>query len=207
MIIERIQAGVYAVNCYIVVCEDTKKACVIDPGGDADEILKYIEKNGLTLEFILLTHAHGDHIGGIPKLKEMKNVPIFLHKEDEGMLMDASKNLSSMMSGPNVGASPDKLISDGDVISLGNLKLNIIHTPGHTRGGICIKVLDILFTGDTLFANSIGRTDFEGGSFEQIIDSIKRKLLVFDDGVKVLPGHGPYSTIGAERIHNPFINQ
>lgn len=207
MIIERIQAGVYAVNCYIVVCEDTKKACVIDPGGDADEILKYIEKNGLTLEFILLTHAHGDHIGGIPKLKEMKNVPIFLHKEDEGMLMDASKNLSSMMGGPTVGVTPDKLISDGDVISLGNLKLNIIHTPGHTRGGICIKVLDILFTGDTLFANSIGRTDFEGGSFEQIIDSIKRKLLVFDDGVKVLPGHGPYSTIGAERIHNPFINQ
>ncbi|MCT4605403.1 MAG: MBL fold metallo-hydrolase [Marinisporobacter sp.] len=207
MIIERIQAGVYAVNCYIVVCEDTKKACVIDPGGDADEILNYIEKNQLELDFILLTHAHGDHIGGIPRLKEMKNVPVFLHKEDEGMLMDASKNLSSMMSGPNIGLSPDKLLLDGDIITLGNLKLNIIHTPGHTRGGICIKVLDTLFTGDTLFANSIGRTDLEGGSFEQIIDSIKRKLLVFDDRVKVLPGHGPYSTIGAERIHNPFINQ
>ncbi|QXM05940.1 MBL fold metallo-hydrolase [Crassaminicella indica] len=206
MIIEKIPAGIYAVNCYVVACEDTKKACVIDPGGDADEILNYIEKNQLDLLYIILTHAHGDHIGGIPKIKEKKNVPIFIHKEDEEMLKDGNKNLSSLMNGPTVEITPDKLLSDGDVIELGNLKLNIIHTPGHTRGGICIKVDNILFTGDTLFFNSIGRTDFEGGSFEQIIDSIRRKLFILDDKTKVLPGHGPYSTIGIEKTSNPFIN-
>lgn len=207
MIVERIQAGIYAVNCYILACEDTNKACIIDPGGDAEEILKYIEKNNLDLEFILLTHAHGDHIGGIPKIKEKKNVPVFIHKEDASMLKDEQMNLSNLMSNPGVNITADKLLKDGEIIELGNLKLHIIHTPGHTLGGICIKVDDILFTGDTLFANSIGRTDLTGGSFEEIIESIKRKLLVFDDKVKVLPGHGPFSSIGIERANNPFINR
>lgn len=207
MILERIPAGIYAVNCFILTCEDTKKACVIDPGGDAEKILNYIEKNDLDLDFILLTHAHGDHIGGVPKIKEKKDVPVFVHKDDGYMLSDGNKNLSNLMSGPNVEIVADRLLTDGESIELGNLKLQIIHTPGHTRGSICIKVDDILFTGDTLFANSIGRTDLEGGSFEQIIDSINRKLLIMDDKVKVLPGHGPMTTIGIERVNNPFINR
>ncbi|TCO79840.1 MBL fold metallo-hydrolase [Marinisporobacter balticus] len=207
MILERIPAGIYAVNCYILACEETKKACIIDPGGDADELLSYIEKKGLDLAFILLTHAHGDHIGGIPQIKEKENTPVFVHKEDEKMLQDGNKNLSNMMSGPNIEIVADRLLSDGEIIELGKLKLHIIHTPGHTRGSVCIKVEDMLFSGDTLFANSIGRTDLEGGSFEEIIHSIKRKLLIIEDEVKVLPGHGPYSSIGIERINNPFINQ
>lgn len=207
MIIERIPAGIYAVNCFIIGCEETKNAAVIDPGGDAEDIMKYIDEHGLTLQYILLTHGHGDHIGGIPDIKAKKDVPVFIHEGDAYMLQNANINLSKLMSGPDIEIIPDRLLKDGEMIKLGALELHIIHTPGHTPGGICIKVNDILFTGDTLFANSIGRTDFEGGSFEQIIDSIKSKLLVYDDQTKVFPGHGPVSTIGRERIANPFINR
>lgn len=207
MIIERIPAGIYAVNCFIIGCEETKNAAVIDPGGDAEDIMKYIDEHGLTLQYILLTHGHGDHIGGIPDIKAKKDVPVFIHEGDASMLRNANINLSKLMSGPDIEIIPDRLLKDGEMIKLGALELHIIHTPGHTPGGICIKVNDILFTGDTLFANSIGRTDFEGGSFEQIIDSIKSKLLVYDDQTKVFPGHGPVSTIGRERIANPFINR
>lgn len=207
MIIERIPAGIYAVNCFIISCEQTKKAAVIDPGGDAEEIVKYIDEHELELQYILLTHGHGDHIGGILEIKAKKEVPVLIHEDDASMLQDANKNLSKLMSGPDVELIPDRVLKGGEILELGELKLHIMHTPGHTPGGICIKVKDCLFTGDTLFANSIGRTDFEGGSFEKIIDSIKSKLLVYDDQTKVFPGHGPASTIGRERASNPFINR
>ncbi|KXG76992.1 putative metallo-hydrolase [Thermotalea metallivorans] len=207
MIIERILAGIYATNCYVITCEDTKKTAIIDPGGDGDDIVSYIDKNGFDPVFIILTHGHGDHIGAVNEIKQKKGIPVFIHKDDGEMLGNADKNLTSFMSGPKIEFMPDTLLKDGDAIELGNLKLHIIHTPGHTRGSICIKVNDVVFTGDTLFANSIGRTDLEGGSFELIIDSIKRKLLVLDDEIKVLPGHGPATTIGMERMMNPFINR
>lgn len=184
-----------------------KKAAVIDPGGDAEEIVKYIDEHELELQYILLTHGHGDHIGGILEIKAKKEVPVLIHEDDASMLQDANKNLSKLMSGPDVELIPDRVLKGGEILELGELKLHIMHTPGHTPGGICIKVKDCLFTGDTLFANSIGRTDFEGGSFEKIIDSIKSKLLVYDDQTKVFPGHGPASTIGRERASNPFINR
>ncbi|MBF8982122.1 MBL fold metallo-hydrolase [Lutibacter sp. B2] len=207
MIIERIPAGIYATNCYVLTCEDTKKTAIVDPAGNADEILEYIKKNNLEASFMILTHAHGDHIGAVCEIKEELNIPVFVHKEDRGMLNDANRNLSSLMSGPSIAIVADKLLEDGHILNLGNLKLHIIHTPGHTRGGICIKVEDVLFTGDTLFANSIGRTDLEGGSFDQIIDSIKKKILTYEDPIKVLPGHGPASEIGIERAKNPFLNR
>ncbi|WP_053957021.1 MBL fold metallo-hydrolase [Inediibacterium massiliense] len=205
MIIHKIEAGIYAVNCYILACEETKKACIIDPGGDGEKILKYINDNDLKPQFILLTHAHGDHIGGIPAIKEKIDLPVYLHEEDEDLFSDANKNLSSMMSGPTVEMKADQYLKDQDTIKLGNLNLHIMHTPGHTRGGISIYVENVVFTGDTLFAGSIGRTDFEGGSFEAIIHSIKSKLLNLGDQVKVFPGHGPSSTIGREKIYNPFL--
>lgn len=207
MKIEKIPAGIYAVNCYVLICEETKKAAIIDPGGDADEILTYIERNHLDLSYILLTHGHGDHIGGVQTIKEKANVPVCIHPGDGSMLKDANKNLSSMMSGPNVEIEADRLLEDGEIIELGNLKIQIIHTPGHTLGGICMKVEDTVFSGDTLFARSIGRTDFEGGSHVEIIHSIKNKLMIFDDETKVFPGHGPMTTIGNERVSNPFINE
>jgi hydroxyacylglutathione hydrolase len=205
MVIKQIIAGAYAVNCYILSCKNTKKTAIIDPGGNGKQILAYIQSNQLDVSYIILTHPHGDHIGAIPQIKNQINVPILLHGDDESMLENAHINLSSMMGQSSIALKPERLLNDGETIELGDLRLNIIHTPGHTPGGICIKVKDVLFTGDTLFANSIGRTDFPGGSYQQIIDSIKKKLLIFDDETKILPGHGPMSTIGAEKRYNPFI--
>ncbi|MBB6214834.1 glyoxylase-like metal-dependent hydrolase (beta-lactamase superfamily II) [Anaerosolibacter carboniphilus] len=207
MIIERIPAGIYAVNCYILICEETKKAAIIDPGGDADEIIAYIEKNNLLPEMIILTHGHGDHIGAVQEIREKTSIPVCIHKDDADMLKDPRKNLTSLMGMTEVKVEADRLLADGDIVELGALKLHIIHTPGHTRGSICIRVNEVIFSGDTLFAQSIGRTDLEGGSFELIIDSIKRKLMVFNDETNVLPGHGASTAIGMERRMNPFINQ
>lgn len=205
MYMERIPVGIYGTNCYILGCDKTKKAAVIDPGGDADKILKLIQEKDFDLEYIILTHGHGDHIGAVEEIKNKTNANILIHKDDEYLIKDANKNLSSMMSCPDVELEADKLLNDGEIIKLGELEIKVIHTPGHTPGGISLKVDNMLFTGDTLFANSIGRTDFEGGSYDQIISSIKNKLLIYDDSTKVFPGHGPSSTIGTEKKGNPFL--
>ena len=201
----RVVSQGYGVNCYIIYCDKTKQAAIIDPGGNANEILNFIDQNQLEPQFIILTHAHGDHIGALKKVKEKKNLPVYIHSLEEPMLRDANQNMTRWMGGPSIEIAADRLLKGNEILNLGELKLHIIHTPGHTRGGICIKVEDALFTGDTLFAGSIGRTDFEGGSFPQIIDSIKSKLLVFDEHTKVYPGHGPESTIGMEKRMNPFL--
>lgn len=208
MFLERIPAGIYAVNCYVLGDKATNKAVVIDPGGDVDRIIKMLEDNDLKLEYIMLTHAHVDHIGGVEELINRTGIPVYMHKDDLYMLMDGRANQSIALGGPVVEAETDKpikFVEDGDVLELGELKLSIIHTPGHTEGGICIQVGDFIFTGDTLFANSIGRSDLEGGNEEKLMDSLKNKLLVLDEDLKVLPGHGPATTIRIEKNTNPFI--
>lgn len=205
MYVERIPAGIYAANCYIVGDEKTKKAAIIDPGGEAYKIMIRVKEEGYDVEAIILTHGHGDHIGGCVEIKEETNAPIMIHAEDAHMLKDAKKNLSSLMSSPDANFEADRLLKNNEVIKIGNLELKVIHTPGHTRGGITISCEDCLFTGDTLFQNSIGRTDFEGGDFDTIIKSIKNKLLVFNNETLVLSGHGGESTIGHERKRNPFL--
>jgi len=201
----RIPAGIYAANCYLVYDEDTKEGIVIDPGGDADDIINKIEELGLDIKYIVLTHGHGDHIAGVEDLKKYTNAKVAIHKDDAPMVRNGEKNLSSRMAMGTVEIEPDILLDEDDVIEFGKLSGKVIHTPGHTPGGISLKIEDSLFTGDTLFAGSIGRTDFEGSSYDSIINSIKTKLIVFPDETRVYPGHGPSTSIKMEKRNNPFL--
>lgn len=205
MILKRMPLGIYAANCYLVGCEETKEAMVIDPGGEPEEILRRAKELGFSIKIILLTHAHGDHIGGLTYLKREIGCPIIIHKNEEIMLLDSKLNLSANMSIDDIMMKPDKLVEDGDIIKIGNLEALIIHTPGHTQGSISIKIKDSIITGDTLFKGSIGRTDLFGGSYEDIISSIKNKILIFPDETFVYPGHGPHTTVGHERVYNPYV--
>ena len=201
----RIPAGIYAANCYIIYSETTKDGIIVDPGGDADIILKTIEENNLNVIHIVLTHGHGDHIGGVIDLLNVLKVSLLVHEDDVKMISDSKMNLSNIMPIGAVELNPDKVLKHGDIIKFGDLEAEIIHTPGHTLGGICIKIEDNLITGDTLFQGSIGRTDLEGGDYDTIIRSIKENLLLLPDNTIVWPGHGVQTTIGNEKRNNPFL--
>ena len=201
----RIPAGIYAANCYIIYSETTEDGIIVDPGGDADIILKTIEENNLNVIHIVLTHGHGDHIGGVIDLLNVLKVSLLVHEDDVKMISDAKMNLSNIMPIGAVELNPDKVLKHGDIIKFGDLEAEIIHTPGHTLGGICIKIEDNLITGDTLFQGSIGRTDLEGGDYDTIIRSIKENLLLLPDNTIVWPGHGVQTTIGNEKRNNPFL--
>lgn len=200
MIIKKMMAGVYAANCYILMDEKTKETAVIDPGGDIDDICKALSTLGGKLKYILLTHGHFDHTTGVEGLKTEAGGKVAISKEDNAMIMKGT-----MYYGPFPEKGGDILLKDGDDLFLGDTKMKVIHTPGHTPGGICILTGDDLFTGDTLFAGSIGRSDLAGGSYEELIDSINSKLMILDDKIAVHPGHGGSSTIGKERRENPFV--
>lgn len=204
MKIIRMMAGVYGVNCYLLY-DESKEGIVVDPGGDVDEILEVIKENELDIKYIVLTHGHGDHIGGLMGLKAALDVPVMVHEFEKELLMDGSKNLSPTMAMGKVEVEPDILLKDGDKIKVGNGEILVIHTPGHTKGGISLKIGDNILTGDTLFKGSIGRTDLLGGNYEQIIESIKTKILVYPDETMIHPGHGPSSTIASEKTSNPFL--
>lgn len=206
MIVKRLQAGVYAANCYIIHTEDGD-GLVVDPAGDVDEIVKYLEESSVKVGAIVLTHGHGDHIGGVLELKELLDVPVMVHSDDEDMVKNSALNLSTSMPMGEVNFKPDILLNDGDEIPLGDRVVKVIHTPGHTKGGICILVDGILITGDTLFQGSIGRTDLYGGDFDTLMISIVEKLMILPDDTVVYPGHGGPSTIGVERRNNPFISR
>ncbi|WP_346354161.1 MBL fold metallo-hydrolase [Azotosporobacter soli] len=200
-----LQVGALGTNCYILYCEKTLQAAVIDPGGDAAEIMNEIGRRNLTVAYILNTHGHADHIGANDEIKARTNAPICIHEADAAMLTSAQKNLSLYIGQQISGNQADRLLADGDLIELGEIKLTVVHTPGHTPGGICFVGEDFVFSGDTLFAQSVGRTDFPGGSHVQLVNSIKNKLMALPDAMQVFPGHGPATTIGEERTMNPFI--
>ncbi|AFS78740.1 beta-lactamase domain-containing protein [Gottschalkia acidurici 9a] len=204
MIIEKMPLGCYSANCYILVCEDTKEAVVVDPGGDSDVIMNFIKDKDLQLKYIILTHGHGDHIGGVLDLREVYNIPVLIHENDEELIADPDKNLSTLLPMNDISFKSDRNLKDGDIIDFGKLRLEVIHTPGHSQGCICLKAENNIITGDTLFRGSVGRTDLYGSS-SNILESIKNKLLIYDDSTIIYPGHGENSTIGYEIENNPFL--
>jgi glyoxylase-like metal-dependent hydrolase (beta-lactamase superfamily II) len=195
-----------AENCYIVGCEETREVAVIDPGGNPRGILHLLQEDNLKAVYIINTHGHIDHIGANRALKEATGAKILIHEADAKMLVNPVSNFSFLMGSKVTSPAADQFVKEDDIIKLGNtVEHEVIHTPGHSPGGICLKTGNIIFAGDTLFQGSIGRTDFPGGSYEELINNIKQKLLCYDDEVVVYPGHGPSTTIGFEREHNPFL--
>ncbi|MBP2018267.1 glyoxylase-like metal-dependent hydrolase (beta-lactamase superfamily II) [Symbiobacterium terraclitae] len=199
------ELGDFGANCYVVACEETGRALVIDPGYPDPWIRRCVEENGLTLEQIVLTHGHLDHIGGVEWVKGWSGAPVSIHQADADFLTDPARN-GSLYFGRKVTAPPaDRLLLDGDEVAAGNLRLEVIHTPGHSPGGICLYTPGHLFAGDTLFAGSIGRTDLYGGDYDTLIQAIRTRLLPLPAETAVYPGHGPATTIGDEKEYNPFL--
>lgn len=206
MLVKCLEVGLVMANCYLVWCEETKEALVIDPGGEAARILAEIKKEHLQVKYIVNTHGHMDHIAVNHEVKEGTGAKLLIHVEDAPLLENPNLNLSSYMGGAYRSPKPDLLLCEGEEIAVGKqVRLEVLHTPGHTRGGMSLKTDGAIFTGDTLFAGSVGRTDFPGGSFQELLESIKNKIMICDDSFLIYPGHGPTSTIGYERRHNPFL--
>lgn len=205
MFIKGMEVGTVACNCYLVGCEETKKAVVIDPGAAPSTIIDLIKTSGYTVETIVNTHGHVDHIGGNNEVKKFTGAKLLIHRLDAKMLTSAAANFSMFMGKPVTSVAADELLDEGSVVKVGNLELKVLHTPGHTPGGICLVADKVIFSGDTLFYGSIGRTDFPGGSYETLIKSIKEKLMVYSDDTVVYPGHGPVTSIAFERQYNPFL--
>lgn len=211
--IKTMPVGSIQACCYIIYFPPDKNAIVIDPGGDGKTIVDFLAKNGLNPLYLINTHGHIDHIEANVELKQaFPKALLCIHKADAPMLTSAGKNLSMELGYSFVSPQADKLITEGDVISLDGAEFKVLHTPGHTPGGISLlyedtkeKTAPIIFTGDTLFQMGVGRTDFVGGSMQQLIDSIRRKILVLPPETIVYPGHGPATTVGAEKEMNPFL--
>lgn len=202
MILEKIVVGLMQVNCYILGDEKTREAIIVDPGEEASSIKKALKRLDLTAKLIVNTHGHADHIGANKAL----GLPIYAHRLEADFLTEPKLNLSASFGIPIKSNPAEHLLEDGDEIKVGSIKLKVMHTPGHTPGSICLKTDGIVFTGDLLFFESVGRTDFQYGSWEQLISSIRDKILALDDKVIIYPGHGPESTVGNERARNPFLN-
>jgi hydroxyacylglutathione hydrolase len=204
LIVKSMAVGPIMANCFIVGCEATRQAAVIDPGDEGGRILTAAAEDQLTIKYIINTHGHFDHVSANQEVQAATDAPILIHEKDAGMLNQISATAAGWGLSAENSPPPGQLVDEGDVISFGNIKLTVIHTPGHTVGGISLATDGYVFVGDTLFAGSIGRTDFPGGDHGTIIASIQKKLFVLDDSVRVMCGHGPETTIGTEKRTNPF---
>jgi len=194
LILKTLVVGPIQSNCYIVGCERTREAAVIDPGGDADRILITLAKDKLRCVYIINTHGHFDHSADNKRLKEVTGAQLLIHRADAPMILHQS-----------ISPPPDRYLGEGDIITFGDISLKVLHTPGHSPGGISLVTDKIVFVGDTLFAGSIGRTDFPGGDYEGLLRNVRKKIFTLGDDVVVYPGHGPKTTVGRERKTNPFF--
>ncbi|MDX1707310.1 MAG: MBL fold metallo-hydrolase [Desulfobacterales bacterium] len=205
MIIKTLPVGPIMANCFIVGCEETLQAVIIDPGDEPEKILKAVSDSKLTVSHIINTHGHFDHVSANKNIHAATRAPILIHAMDAPMLAKIAASAANWGLTAEDSPPPDRTIDDGDTIAVGNITLNVIHTPGHTPGGVSLFADGHVFVGDTLFAGSIGRTDFPGGSFETLKSSIQGKLFALAENVRVYTGHGPETTIGHEKRTNPFV--
>jgi glyoxylase-like metal-dependent hydrolase (beta-lactamase superfamily II) len=211
MIVESQAVGPFFKNGFVVACEETRDAVLIDPGDEVQGLLSFAKQNTLAIRHILLTHAHVDHVTGVAAAKRALGAPVYLHRDDLFLYQHACE--MGAMFGLQVEAPPpvDVFYAPGSIVSFGGYEVRWHHTPGHCPGGVCLQIGKTgtggndLFVGDTLFAGSIGRTDLPGGDYQTLIRSIKTVLFAFGDDAVVHPGHGPDTTIGRERVANPFL--
>ncbi|OEU61785.1 MAG: hypothetical protein BBJ57_07965 [Desulfobacterales bacterium PC51MH44] len=210
MIIKQIPAGPFQVMTYLVACSQTREAVIIDPAGDEDKLLTLVQTEGVRVKYILNTHGHADHVFGNQKLKDILKIPVCMHEADDRFFADkVVREKSSEELGLPPPAPADIRLKNGDIVTVGTLKVEVIHTPGHTPGSVCYLVDGNLFSGDTLFVGAAGRTDLIGGSLDTLIESLEKRLIVLPKETIVWPGHDygetPTSTIGREMEENPYI--
>ncbi len=204
MIIKSLAVGPIQANCFIIGCETTRAGAVIDPGDEAERIIAEVEKANLHIETIINTHGHFDHVSGNRQLKAATGAELLIHALDAPMLTQLDRMAGAFGLRADNSPPPDRTIEDGDTVDVGDLHLTVLHTPGHTPGGISLHTDSCVFVGDTLFQGSIGRTDFPGGDFDTLINSIHTKLFTLDEQTIVYTGHGPETAIGTEKRYNPF---
>lgn len=207
MKIEKYVVGIIGTNCYLVINEETKEAVLIDPGAYPLKIRNAVKEAGLKIKAVLLTHAHFDHIMGLDDVRKEFQVPVYVEEEDMNMMTDSRWNLSVNYVNGGYQYKDATPVKDGQILEIAGMQFKVIHTPGHTPGGCCyyMEKEGVLFSGDTLFQASVGRSDFPGGSASELVRSVKEKLLALPDETHVYPGHMDETTIGYERRHNPFV--
>jgi glyoxylase-like metal-dependent hydrolase (beta-lactamase superfamily II) len=205
LIVHTLPVGPFQANSFVLKCSETGDGVIVDPGDEDELILEVAEREGVNVKYIFLTHAHVDHVGAVLPVHESTGAPVLLHKDDEFLLERVGAQALSFGLSVEGPGEVDVFIEDGNVYRFGTLEAKVIHTPGHSPGGVCYLIGKTLFAGDTLFAGSIGRTDLPGGSYDTLISSIKEKLLPLCDDVEVHTGHGPSTTLGEERLTNPFL--
>ncbi len=204
-----LELGPFASNCYIVGSEKTKEGMIIDPCAEPETIMDNVRQLGLTIKLIVATHAHPDHIMALRQVMEATGAPFAMHEAESsgGMMQGMARIMGLLMTGSfEPPPKPERLLKDGDIIEIGDLSFTVLHTPGHSSGGISLYGHGVVFAGDTLFNFGIGRTDFPGCSYQKLMDSIHDKLMTLPDETIVLPGHGPQTTIATERRYNPFLS-
>ena len=199
------EVGPLAENTYIVEHRASKTAAVVDPGDEGEEILDGLRERGVTLDKILLTHGHFDHVGAVRTLKERTGAKVHIHADDAGRMQSAGRQGGMFGLHVQDPPAPDVLVRDGDSVALGDLAFRVLHTPGHTPGHVTFLLGEMAFVGDLIFAGSIGRTDLPGGSYDDLIRAVREKIFVLPDRTVLFPGHGPATTVGEERRSNPFF--